>query len=656
MATIVLGDDQRMRLARQENPFQYVQRKSIMEGGDKLTPNDVVTIASTLYGGGNIAARMFGSTPNTPPTGNGALPTPAGPSGAFGLVAPEMPQQPPSLPPPAGPSGMKESPFSPSLGLSFGAQKQMGSPSLGLQQQSQTPFLSPLQMMPDLNAYPGVQAQSPVDQYRKTLDFQTPNTVPSPQNFMPPPQDVSFPAMRDVPPSQMMAGGPAAAQAPQAPPPFSGAGSSSASTTDAKVLQLPVAVAQRRGVGSVTPDRALQGAGMAMANATLVNAAQAAPQPNYDYIGQQQPQQPTVPQQAPQLSPDEQYRQQVAQYQQELERRAMSAIQIRPNASYPELLAARDRAIYGTPEDRAAYERAVMSAPLTDVPPQGIDDLLSGAHITRARAQLLGGLGAGAFQAGQAMQKMDLERQKAGLQQRAENRKQRQGDTRNDISMRRLMFDADTQKYANWLNTRKDDRAALESALRMLKGATELGYIPAEKVAEIKQKRAMTEQALSNAQLAETRARAVPFKVAPQGTRVSVTTESNRKPFIDERNRAYEARDAIARAVAVRNEGAVNWTDFLSNMGVKDAQRFAGNQQAAKQEARRVLQSKVDELAQRIKSARAIQPPSLAGMTLPSISENANMKQLRDTFTELGIVVTPDVAAIIGLPQQSGME
>jgi hypothetical protein len=56
MGRIILGDSQQNRASRALPTAGYEQRRSIMEGGDKWTPNDLVTIAKYAAGAGDYLA------------------------------------------------------------------------------------------------------------------------------------------------------------------------------------------------------------------------------------------------------------------------------------------------------------------------------------------------------------------------------------------------------------------------------------------------------------------------------------------------------------------------------------------------------------------------------------------------------------------------
>jgi hypothetical protein len=560
MGRIILGDSQQNRASRALPTAGYEQRRSIMEGGDKWTPNDLVTIAKYAAGAGDyLAPFMAKDKGNT--FLNGVTDQIAGGSN------PDVSRM---------VSGMALSDFGPSPVTEIGPT---------MPQIPQMQDLRSNMMQPDsMQSIYGQQQQSPFAPAATAMQQMRPNPDMSPfgdtMNFIIPDQNgpwSSNPQMQ-VPSPQMAPGGPAAAQAPQPPPPAfppvmafpGGAGgtpapqpamTSSASQQSGggsggddpwRVIRLPVPQPTRPYVPNVRPD-----AGVQRQVADMRASQQQTPGTNLGeqaqrYIGDsQQPQQQQEPRQ---------------------EQRQPERMIISDNPSMPELQAARERAMYGSPQDRQDYYEAVMRSDMSDVPPQSFAELVSGSHRTRARQQMLEGLGAPSYKMQQDQAAAALAERDYNFKQQVEGRKASNADRQQVVREGRFVADMKQRDFGNWLDAAKNDREAITSALNVLKMELELPFVTADRAASIRLKIANAEKALSQSMQAKAAAEASPYRVVtkPGNVNVGLSTSKESDLFWERYDIAAKEAEGLNDAARMIEQGPDNWQNTISQIPAFD--------------------------------------------------------------------------------------
>ncbi len=643
MASIVLGDDQRMRLARQADPYHFEGRKSVMEGGSRLTPGDIASIASMAMTGADALSPLMGGVKDTMggPLG-GMLPPPA---------PPPPPPPPPTTPPTPPPTTPPTPPAPPAP--DWASLASMASTSIGNQPPSA----------------PVVSANRPIDVFGDVLNFDVPSAEGG-WNVQPPklPERPNAPAIGpaapqpDFPPimdwkqpAMQMPGGAQAQATPQGAAPFaqpqlsaqasaapsgpdasSGAGAS-AGSHGSRVVKLLDAPA-RRGVGTVQPD----GAAGAAAQQLIDRAEQQyAPQRPVNYAEQfgtpaTTPAQNTPPQQpaaAPQQQP------------------SMQTLFISPNASLPELVRARERAMYGTPEDREVFFNAVMQSDFSDAPSTGIIDRLSGNHITRARQQLLSGIEetAAKARAQGASSAAEMARWAAefGLKRDIEKRKTKEGERTYKANQRWRKFEMTRAQFADNLAANRDNREQLQSMLKGVEAQLKMPYITEREKVEIQGRRADIVRALSGAQASEASAKRSQFAILPEGQRVSVNTgNQDFSLFRDTSKEATQNNAIISKAANVLQRPNVTWGDVIRE--IPDLQKAVGadlNAKVTQQEAAEIIRAKIRDQARVLQNLDLFTRPDMKGRFRKPVLAPETEQALR----ALGIELTAEERAVLGL-------
>ena len=603
MGRIILGDSQQNRASRALPTVGYEQRKAVMEGGDKWTPNDYVTIAKYAAGAGDyIAPFMAKDKGNT--FLNGVTDQIAGGSN------PDLSRM---------TNGMSPS--------DFGQSPEDINPMVsGL-------VLSDFELAPVTGIKPPMPLIPPAQPNTDMPPLGVP-MVPYNQN-----NTGTWNPNMAVPPPQMMAGGPAMEQAPQPPPPAfppvmavpGGAGGTpapqpampssapqqsgggSGGDDPWRVIRLPVPQPTRPNVPNVRPD-----AGVQRQVADMRASQQQTPGTNLGeqaqrYIGDSQ--QPQRQQQAPR------------QEQRQPERMIIS-----DNPSMPELQAARERAMYGSPQDRQDYYEAVMRSDMSDVPPQSFAELVSGSHRTRARQQMLEGLGAPSYKMQQDQAAAALAERDYNFKVRVEDRKATNADRQQVVREGRFVADMKQRDFGNWLAAAKDNREAITSALDVLKMELELPFVTADRAASIRIKIANAEKALSQSMQAKAAAEASPYRVVtkPGNVNVGLSTSKESDVFWKRYDIAAEQAQELNDAARMIEQGPDNWQNTISQIPAFDkvmgkALTAADNDAAAK----RLVQSRLATLAAKLDNARKTQPSMYKSIDTTDLIDQQAFAQLQ---------------------------
>jgi hypothetical protein len=459
-----------------------------------------------------------------------------------------------------------------------------------------------------------------------------------------------------APQPQMMAGGPAMAQAPQPPPPAfppvmavpGGAGGtpapqpampSSAPQQSGgggggddpwRVIRLPVPQPTRPNVPNVRPD-----AGVQRQVADMRASQQQTPGTNLGeqaqrYIGDSQ--QPQRQQQEPR------------QEQRQPERMIIS-----DNPSMPELQAARERAMYGSPQDRQDYYEAVMRSDMSDVPPQSFAELVSGSHRTRARQQMLEGLGAPSYKMQQDQAAAALANRDYNFKQQVEGRKASNADRQQVVREGRFVADMKQRDFGNWLDAAKNDREAITSGLSALKMQLELPYVTEEKKADIRLKMGNLEKALSQAMQARASAEASPYRVVtkPGNVNVGLSTSKESDLFWERYDIAAKEAEGLNDAARMIAEGPGDWFKTIGQIPAFDkVMAGALNKTDSVARAKRVVESRLATLAAKLENARKTQPQMYRSIDTSNLINQESFEQLQ---RELKIKLTPKQMEVLGL-------
>jgi hypothetical protein len=619
MGRIILGDSQQNRASRTLPTAGYEQRRSIMEGGDKWTPNDLVTIAKYAAGAGDyLAPFMAADKGNT--FLNGVTDQIAGGSNpdvsrmVSGMALSDFGQGPEDI------NSMVSG-----LALSDFGQ----APVTGIK--PPMPLIPPAQPNTDMPPL-GV----PMVPYNQN------NTGTWNPNMA-------------APQPQMMAGGPAMEQAPQPPPPAfppvmavpGGAGGtpapqpampSSAPQQSGgggggddpwRVIRLPVPQPTRPYVPNVRPD-----AGVQRQVADMRASQQQTPGTNLGeqaqrYLGDsQQPQQQQEPRQ---------------------EQRQPERMIISDNPSMPELQAARERAMYGSPQDRQDYYEAVMRSDMSDVPPQSFAELVSGSHRTRARQQMLEGLGAPSYKMQQDQAAAALAERDYNFKQQVEGRKASNADRQQVVREGRFVADMKQRDFGNWLAAAKDNREAITSALNVLKMELELPYVTADRAASIRLKIANAEKALSQSMQAKAAAEASPYRVVtkPGNVNVGLSTSKESDLFWERYDIAAKEAEGLNDAARMIAEGPGDWFKTIGQIPAFDkVMAGALNKTDSVARAKRVVESRLATLAAKLENARKTQPQMYRSIDTSNLINQESFEQLQ---RELKIKLTPKQMEVLGL-------
>lgn len=617
MGRIILGDSQQNRASRALPTVGYEQRKAVMEGGDKWTPNDLVTIAKYAAGAGDyLAPFMAKDKGNT--FLNGVTDQIAGGSN------PDLSRMTNGM----SPSYFGQSPEdinSMVSGLALSDFEQ--APVTGIK--PPMPLIPPAQPNTDMPP-PGV----PMVPYNQN------NTGTWNPNMA-------------VPPPQMMAGGPAMEQAPQPPPPafppvmaFPGGAGGTPAPQPAmppsapqqsgggggpsyKVVRLPVPRPTRPDVPNVRPD-----AGVQRQVADMRASQQQTPGTNLGeqaqrYLGDsQQPQQQQEPRQ---------------------EQRQPERMIISDNPSMPELQAARERAMYGSPQDRQDYYEAVMRSDMSDVPPQSFAELVSGSHVTRARQQMLEGLGAPSYKTQQDQAAAALAERDYNFKVRVEDRKATNADRQQVVREGRFVADMKQRDFGNWLAAAKDNREAITSALDVLKMELELPFVTADRAASIRIKIANAEKALSQSMQAKAAAEASPYRVVtkPGNVNVGLSTSKESDLFWERYDIAAKEAEGLNDAARMIAEGPGDWFKTIGQIPAFDkVMAGALNKTDSVARAKRVVESRLATLAAKLENARKTQPKMYESIDTSNLINQESFEQLQ---RELKIKLTPKQMEVLGL-------
>jgi hypothetical protein len=620
MGRIILGDSQQNRASRTLPTAGYEQRRSIMEGGDKWTPNDLVTIAKYAAGAGDYLAPFMAKD-----KGNTFL------NGVTDQIA--------------GGSNPDVSRMVSGMALSdFGqGPEDINSMVSGL-------ALSDFEQAPVTGIKPPMPLIPPAQPNTDMPPLGVP-MVPYNQN-----NTGTWNPNMAAPQPQMMAGGPAMAQAPQPPPPAfppvmavpGGAGGtpapqpampSSAPQQSGgggggddpwRVIRLPVPQPTRPNVPNVRPD-----AGVQRQVADMRASQQQTPGTNLGeqaqrYIGDSQ--QPQRQQQEPR------------QEQRQPERMIIS-----DNPSMPELQAARERAMYGSPQDRQDYYEAVMRSDMSDVPPQSFAELVSGSHRTRARQQMLEGLGAPSYKMQQDQAAAALANRDYNFKQQVEGRKASNADRQQVVREGRFVADMKQRDFGNWLDAAKNDREAITSGLSALKMQLELPYVTEEKKADIRLKMGNLEKALSQAMQARASAEASPYRVVtkPGNVNVGLSTSKESDLFWERYDIAAKEAEGLNDAARMIAEGPGDWFKTIGQIPAFDkVMAGALNKTDSVARAKRVVESRLATLAAKLENARKTQPQMYRSIDTSNLINQESFEQLQ---RELKIKLTPKQMEVLGL-------
>ena len=628
MGRIILGDSQQNRASRALPTVGYEQRKAVMEGGDKWTPNDYVTIAKYAAGAGDYIAPFMASD-----KGNTFL------EGVTDQIDRGGTKDLSRMTNGMSPSDFGQSP------------EDINSMVRGL-------ALSDFEQAPVTGIKPPMPLIPPAQPNTDMPPLGVP-MVPYNQN-----NTGTWNPNMAAPQPQMMAGGPAMAQAPQPPPPAfppvmavpGGAGGTPAPQPampssapqqsgggggpSYEVVRLPVPQPSRPGVPNVRPD-----AGVQQQVADMRASQQQTPGTNLGeqaqrYIGDSQ--QPQRQQQEPR------------QEQRQPERMIIS-----DNPSMPELQAARERAMYGSPQDRQDYYEAVMRSDMSDVPPQSFAELVSGSHRTRARQQMLEGLGAPSYKMQQDQAAAALAERDYNFKQQVEGRKASNADRQQVVREGRFVADMKQRDFGNWLAAAKDNREAITSALDVLKMELELPFVTADRAASIRIKIANAEKALSQSMQAKAAAEASPYRVVtkPGNVNVGLSTSKESDVFWKRYDIAAEQAQELNDAARMIEQGPDNWQNTISQIPAFDKVMSkaltAVDKNAA---AKRLVQSRLATLAAQLDNARKTQPRMYESIDTTNLIDQQAFAQLQKA---LGIRLTEKQMEVLQLqdtlPSQSGM-
>jgi hypothetical protein len=619
MGRIILGDSQQNRASRTLPTAGYEQRRSIMEGGDKWTPNDLVTIAKYAAGAGDYLAPFMAAD-----KGNTFL------NGVTDQIA--------------GGSNPDVSRMVSGMALSdFGqGPEDINSMVSGL-------ALSDFEQAPVTGIKPTMPLIPPAQPNTDMPPLGVP-MVPYNQN-----NTGTWNPNMAAPQPQMMAGGPAMAQAPQPPPPAfppvmavpGGAGGTpapqpampssapqqsgggSGGDDPWRVIRLPVPQPTRPYVPNVRPD-----AGVQRQVADMRASQQQTPGTNLGeqaqrYIGDsQQPQQQQEPRQ---------------------EQRQPERMIISDNPSMPELQAARERAMYGSPQDRQDYYEAVMRSDMSDVPPQSFAELVSGSHRTRARQQMLEGLGAPSYKMQQDQAAAALANRDYNFKQQVEGRKASNADRQQVVREGRFVADMKQRDFGNWLDAAKNDREAITSALNVLKMELELPYVTADRAASIRLKIANAEKALSQSMQAKAAAEASPYRVVtkPGNVNVGLSTSKESDLFWERYDIAAKEAEGLNDAARMIAEGPGDWFKTIGQIPAFDkVMAGALNKTDSVARAKRVVESRLATLAAKLENARKTQPQMYRSIDTSNLINQESFEQLQ---RELKIKLTPKQMEVLGL-------